>query len=151
MSFFQKKPVEYFTPEQKELMLDAVRKAEQATSGEVRVFVESRCKFVDPVDRAHEVFTSLKMDHTRERNAVLLYVAMKDRQLALWGDQGVHDKVGDDFWKKQVRHILSHFQRDNYTEGIATVVREVGEMLSRFFPHIDGAKNELPDDIVFGR
>jgi uncharacterized membrane protein len=151
MSWFQKKPVEFFTPEQKELMLDAVRASEQATSGEVRVFVESRCKYVDPVDRAKEVFTSLKMDHTRERNAVLLYVAMRDRQLALWGDQGIHDKVGDDFWKRQVQYILSHFKKDNYAEGIAAVVREMGEMLSRSFPHVDGAKNELPDDIVFGR
>lgn len=151
MSWFQKKPVEFFTPEQKELMLEAVRSSEQATSGEVRVFVESRCKYVDPVDRAQEIFKSLKMDHTRQRNAVLVYVAMRDRQLALWGDQGIHDKVGDDFWKKQVHHILGHFKRENYAEGIAAVVREAGEMLGHFFPHVDGAKNELPDDIVFGQ
>lgn len=151
MSLFRKKPVDYFTQEQKDTMLDAVRSAEHATSGEVRVFVESRCKYVDPVDRAKEVFSSLKMEETRERNAVLLYVAMRDKQLALWGDQGIHDRVGDDFWKTQVREILSHFRKDNYAAGIASVVREVGTMLGHYFPHIDGAKNELPDDIVFGK
>jgi uncharacterized membrane protein len=151
MSLFRKKAVEFFSQEEKDLMLEAVRSAEQATSGEVRVFIESRCRFVDPVDRAKEVFTTLKMDHTRERNAVLLYVAMRDKQLALWGDKGIHDRVGDDFWIAQVREILGHFGKDNYAHGIASVVREVGAMLGRFFPHIDGAKNDLPDDIVFGK
>lgn len=132
-------------------MLNAVRSAEQATSGEVRIFIESRCRFVDPVDRAREIFHQLHMEQTRERNAVLLYVAMKDRQLALWGDKGIHERVGDGFWKTQVQEILSHFQKDNYAHGIASVVREVGAMLSHFFPHTDGDKNELPDDIVFGK
>jgi uncharacterized membrane protein len=151
MSLFRRKPVEYFTQEEKDLMLDAVRSAEHATSGEIRVFIERRCRFVDPVDRAREIFFTLKMDGTRERNAVLLYVAMKDRQLALWGDKGIHERVGDDFWKTQVREILGHFKKDNYAHGIAAVVREVGTMLGRFFPHVDGDRNELPDDIVFGK
>ena len=151
MSLFQKKPVEFFSPEQKELMLEAVRSAEHATSGEVRVFIESHCQYVNAVDRAQEVFHALKMEATRERNAVLLYVAMRDKQLALWGDTGIHEKVGDDYWKAQVKEILHHFKKDNYAQGIATIVREIGTMLGRFFPHVDGAKNELPDDIVFGK
>jgi uncharacterized membrane protein len=151
MSLFRKKPVEYFSPSEKETILEAVRAAERMTSGEVRVFIESRCKFVDPVDRAHEVFYALKMEATAERNAVLLYIAMKDRQLALWGDTGVHEKVGNAYWSEQVKEILQHFRKDNYAEGIASVVRAVGEMLGRHFPHRDGTKNELPDDIVFGK
>ncbi|TDW99000.1 TPM domain-containing protein [Dinghuibacter silviterrae] len=151
MSLLRRKPVDYFSQEEKDLMLDAVRSAEHATSGEIRVFIESHCRFVDAVDRAKEIFDALKMDATRDRNAVLLYVAMKDRQLALWGDKGVHERVGDEFWKTQVREILGHFKKDNYAQGIATIVREVGTMLGRFFPHVDGGKNELPDDIVFGK
>ena len=132
-------------------MLEAVREAERMTSGEVRVFIESRCRYVNAVDRAKEVFHALKMEATRERNAVLLYVAMRDKQLALWGDTGIHEKVGDDFWKTKVTEILHHFKKDNYARGIATIVREIGAVLGRYFPHVDGAKNELPDDIVFGK
>jgi len=76
----------------------AIGQAERQTSGEIRVFVESRCRFVNPLDRAAEVFTGLKMDQTAQRNAVLVYVALKDRQLALYGDKGIHEKVGDAFW-----------------------------------------------------
>jgi uncharacterized membrane protein len=151
MSILRRKPTEYFSPEEKNTILDAIKTAEHMTSGEVRVYIESRCKYVDPVDRAKEVFARLKMEATSHRNAVLLYVALKDRQLALWGDIGVHEKVGDGYWNEKVKTILHHFKKNNYAEGIAHIVREMGEMLSQYFPHLNGAKNELPDDIVFGK
>jgi uncharacterized membrane protein len=151
MSLFRRKAVDYFTPEEKERLLSAIHAAENATSGEVRLFIESKCRFVNPVDRAKEVFERLKMEATRERNAVLLYVAMKDRQLAIWGDTGIHEKVGDTFWDAQVKNILGHFKKSNYADGIITMIREVGEVLGRHYPHVEGTKNEVPDDIVFGK
>ena len=151
MSLFRRKPVDYFSPEEKETILNAIHSAEHASSGEVRVFIESRCRFVDPVDRAKEIFDRLHMGATREKNAVLLYVAMKDRQLGIWGDTGIHEKAGDAFWTAQVKLILQHFTKDNYAGGIATIIQEIGQMLGHYFPHVDGAKNELPDEIVFGK
>ncbi len=151
MSFFRKKPVDLFSQAEKDVILNAIHTAEGTTSGEIRVFIESRCRFVDPVDRAKEVFDRLHMGVTREKNGVLLYVAMKDRQLAVWGDTGIHEKVGDVFWNTQVKEILHHFTKDNYASGIAGLIIEIGQVLGHYFPHIDGAKNELPEEIVFGK
>ena len=148
--FFSKK--EFFTEAEKTQIVAAIQTAEHRTSGEIRVFVESRCRFVDPLDRAVEVFASLKMNQVAARNAVLVYVATKDRQLALFGDQGIHEKVGDAFWNEKVKSVLSHFSRKNYAEGIAHIVTGIGEVLAQYFPYDkDNEKNELPDDIVFGR
>jgi uncharacterized membrane protein len=147
---FKKK--EFFTAGEKSHVVDAIRTAEQRTSGEIRVFVESRCRFVDPLDRATEVFWGLKMDQTAQRNAVLVYVAVKDKQLALFGDKGIHEKVGDTFWYEKVTKILSHFQKQSYADGIARIILEVGEALHKHFPYNRATDiNELPDDIVFGR
>lgn len=151
MSLFRRKPEEYFSQEEKSLILEQIHTAEHGSSGEVRVYIENRCRFVNPVDRAKEIFEKLHMEATRQRNAVLLYVAMKDKQLAIWGDQGIHDKVGDAYWNGQVKTILQHFRKENHAAGIADMVKEIGTVLGKFFPHIDGIKNELPDDIVFGR
>lgn len=143
---------EFFSEIEKQQIVAAIQSAEKRTSGEIRVFVESRCKFVNPLDRAAEVFTGLKMEQTAARNGVLVYVALKDRQLALCGDKGIHERVGDGFWSEQVKLILSHFNKANYADGIAGVVREIGEALGKHFPYDkDTDKNELPDDIVFGR
>jgi len=149
-SFFKKK--DFFSAEQHQHIVEAVRAAEKETSGEVRVFVESRCRFVDPLDRAAELFFGLKMDQTAERNGVLVYVAIKDRQLAILGDEGIHQKVGNEFWQKEVKKMIVEFNKENFAEGIAKVVLDIGQALKTNFPYKgESDKNELPDDIVFGR
>lgn len=150
MAFFRKK--EFFTDEEKHLIVEAVRKAEQRTSGEVRVFVENRCRYVNAIDRAVEIFENLQMHKTELRNAVLVYVAMKDRQLAVFGDEGIHRKVGNEYWANEVVKMIHAFNRENIAQGIAQCVTNIGEALCTHFPYDrDTDKNELPDDIVFGR
>lgn len=149
-SFFNKKQ-DWFTPDEHASIVNAIRAAEKRTSGEVRVFVESRCSYVDPVDRAVEVFFGLKMEKTEDRNGVLLYIAMKDHQLAVFGDEGIHEKVGTDFWNNEVRQMLSSFSKHNYAEGIVKIITDIGEALVAHFPYENEDRNELPDDIVFGR
>ena len=122
------------------------------TSGEVRVFVESKCSYVDAIDRAAELFFKLQMQKTDDRNAVLVYVAMKDRQLAVFGDEGIHKRVGDEYWNTEVKKMISNFNRENYAKGISEVVKDIGVALTQHFPYNNASdKNELPDDIVFGK
>ena len=147
-----KRNKEFFTAEEKQLIADAVRYAEQRTSGEIRVFVESRCKFVDAIDRAAEIFFGLKMEHTADRNAVMLYVAMKDHQLAIFADEGIYKKLGQDYWNNEIKVMISNFNREDYAAGIRQCVTDIGEALHYHFPFDNKTdKNELPDDIVFGR
>jgi uncharacterized membrane protein len=150
MSLFKRK--EFFTEEERQSIVDAVRAAEQRTSGEVRVFVESRCRYVSAIDRAVEIFENLQMQRTEMRNATLVYVAMKDRQLAVFGDEGIHQKVGNEYWANEVVKMISAFNRDNIAEGIRQCVLNIGEALATHFPYDRTTdKNELPDDIVFGK
>jgi uncharacterized membrane protein len=94
----------------------------------------------------------LKIDQTAARNGVLVYVALRDRQLAIVGDQGIHEKVGNAFWEREVRQILADFNKADYAGGIAKIVGDIGEALRTHFPYDkDGDINELPDDIVFGK
>ena len=149
---FLRRKNKFFNPEEIHLIVHAVKAAEKQTSGEVRVFIESKCRYMDAIDRAAEIFINLEMDKTEHRNAALVYVAMKDRQLAVFGDEGIHQKVGDDYWSKVVNDMLTHFNKDNYAQGVASCVLEIGEALKQYFPYDkDTDKNELPDDIVFGK
>ena len=149
-SLFKKK--NFFTDEEQQLIIEAIQNAERMTSGEVRVFVESKCSYMDAIDRAAELFFQLEMQKTDDRNAVLLYVAMKDRQLAVFGDEGIHNKVGNEYWSAEVKKMISNFNRENYAAGIAEVVKDIGTALTKNFPfNNDTDKNELPDDIVFGK
>jgi uncharacterized membrane protein len=134
------------------MIVNAIRAAEKNTSGEVRVYMESRCRFVDPIDRAKEVFFGLKMEKTDDHNGVLIYVALKDRQLAIYGDEGIHSRAGKDFWQNAVKIMLQHFNKENHVTGICETLETIGKTLEREFPYQpNDDKNELPDEIVFGK
>lgn len=151
MKFPWQKQKEFFTEEEKARLVSAIQQAEQRTSGEIRIFVESRCRFVDPVDRAKEIFLQLQMAKTQERNATLIYIAFDDHQLAVLGDEGIHQKVGQAYWEKEVTKMISEFKSEHIVEGISQVVYDIGEALQQHFPFDRSTdKNELPDDIVFG-
>jgi len=148
-SFFKQN--DFFYSEEKQKILDAIQWAEEKTSGEVRIYLESRCRYVDPLHRAAEIFWGLKMDQTKDHNAVLVYVALRDRQFAIYADKGIHEKVGTEFWEKEVEKMKTHFKQKQYSEAIVHVVKDIGEALHNHFPfQRDKDKNELPDDIVFG-
>jgi uncharacterized membrane protein len=151
MSIFPFNKKELLTEAEKQQLVQAIRESERLTSGEIRLYVESHCKFVNPMERAKEVFLQLNMGNTQRRNGVILYIALKDRQFAILGDKGIHEKVGSEFWVKEAELLISHFTRNDIVGGIDACIREIGESLCRYFPFEGGDENELPDDIVMGR
>ena len=132
-------------------IVEALKATEKLTSGEIRIFMESRNPLVSTMDRAMSVFFELQMEKTQQRNAVLLYIAVKDKEVALYGDEGIHQQVGDEFWNQQVRQMILLFKENNLADGIVKCMAEVGNALIDKFPYQVGIdKNELPDEIVFG-
>lgn len=107
---------------------------------------------MDPIDRAKEIFLQLGMQNTDERNATLVYVAVDDRQAAILGDAGIHQKVGQTYWEAEVKKMLLYFRQQQLTEGLCQVITDIGEALHLHFPYSsEHDKNELPDEIVFGK
>ncbi|MFT3980200.1 MAG: TPM domain-containing protein [Ferruginibacter sp.] len=146
------KPKAIFSDEESRRIVSAIRTSEQKTSGEVRVFIEAKNPYVNPLERAAEVFRDLKMEQTDHRNGVLLYIAYKHHEVALFGDEGIYRKAGQEFWDREVRKMISNFKEDHLPEGIIHCVLEIGNVLAAAFPYSPSEdKNELPDDIVFGK
>jgi len=127
----------------------AVEEAEKMTSGEIRVYMEDECP-PDYLGRAAFIFDKLGMSQTDLRNGVLIYIAAKDKVLAIIGDEGIHKKVGDNFWEEIKAQMIKKFAAGLYAEGIVDAVTAAGRALSSYFPYNGDDKNELPDDITFG-
>jgi len=140
-----------FTKEEETRITQAIRAAERRTSGEIRVFVEDFCLRDHPVERAAEVFQLFGMFNTQARNGVLVYLAEKSHHFAIWGDTGIHEKVGFQFWEAEKHLLLEHLRRDEAADGVCHVISQIGERLRQYFP-VDEEKdeNELPDDIIYG-
>lgn len=142
----------FLSQEQEEHIVDAIRQAEEATSGEIRVHVEKKCKADSAIERAKEVFVELKMHETEFRNGVIVYVAWKDHKLAIWGDEGIHGKVGQKFWEDEVNLLIKYFKQDDYETGLAEVVLQIGQKLKENFPFEQkGEVNELSNQISYNK
>ena len=152
LSFFKPRKQKFFSAEEEAKIINAIRLAEQQTSGEIRLYIESKCRFVDPLDRAAEVFFQLKMSETVSRNGVLVYIATVDHQLAVFADEGIFNKAGQQFWNSAVQTMMREFKNENYADGLIEIIYKTGQLLKTHFPYNAGTdKNELPDDIVFGK
>lgn len=140
----------FLTKQQEKTIIEAIQQAEESTSGEVRVHIENRCKSKDPVDRAKEVFAKLGMHKTALKNGVIIYVAVKDHKLAIWGDEGIHTTVGQSFWEDEIELMKKYFIADDFETGLRDAILMVGEKLREFFPYHSDDINELKDDLSYG-
>jgi len=140
---------EYFSKAEKQAILEAIRDAEQNTSGEIRVYFERSTKNMTAMERAYHAFHKLKMDRTELKNGVLFYVAFGDHECAILGDEGIHLKVGDHFWQEELEIMRTYFRRGEYVEGLEKAIKLAGERLAEYFPKSRDDVNELDDEIYF--
>jgi len=139
-----------FSDQDREQILASIKEAEKNTSGEIRLFIEETCD-ENVLDRAAFIFKELKMHETKQRNGVLFYLAMKSRKFAILGDTGIHSSVHKDFWHEIKLEMQNHFTEGDFVTGLNKGIRMAGEALQKKFPYRKDDKNELPDDITFGK
>lgn len=137
---------DFLTVEEEQEIVEAIRLAEQNTSGEIRVHIEKSTK-IDPIERAMDVFHFLKMDNTVQKNGVLIYVAVEDRNFVIYGDKGINRMVPQNFWESTKSMMQEHFKSGNFKQGLISGILKAGKELETFFPWDHHDINELPDDI----
>lgn len=126
---------------------ESIRLAENHTSGEIRVCVARQCKG-DPLEAALKKFYRLKMDTTKLRNAVLIYVSPSEHKAAIIGDQSIHEAVNGVFWDEALEKMVTHFKKEEITEGICKAVGKVGELIKSRYPASENNINELDDEVI---
>ncbi len=149
----ESKPAAFLSQAEQEQIKQAVETAERLTSGEIRVYLEGNIPWFgrDPYRRARRVFGRLGMHATAERNGVLVYLATRSHRFAIVGDEALHQRVGDAFWREIAGDMSAHFAADNFGDGLAEAVNRVGGKLAEYFPYQSDDRNELSDEIAFGR
>lgn len=141
-------PPKVFTADQEALIVEAIRAFERRTSGEMRVHIESRLRR-PPLDEALRVFFALGMQHTAQRNGVLLLLAPGQRTFAIYGDEGIDAVTDEYFWDAAASSMKPHFAIGHYVEGLLAGISIAGEALAAHFPWREGDINELPDTISY--
>lgn len=130
-------------------IVESIDQAERNTTGEIRVWVTDRNR-PQALEAARARFLKLKMDRTKHRNAVLIFVAPRSRTFAVVGDVGIDEKVGEQFWSDVRDAMIEHLRNERYTEAIVHAVERAGARLAEHFPIGPGGRgeDELPNEIV---
>ena len=125
----------------------ATRRAEEGTTGEIRVSVLPRQLGSLP-DVAERTAKRLRVTQTRDRNGVLILVEPAGRRFVVWGDRAIHEKLGEVFWKGTADAIARKFRKGDFTGGLVDGVETVGRQLAAHFPAAPGSHvNQLPDGV----
>jgi uncharacterized membrane protein len=131
-----------------ERIIQAIHEAESKTSGEIRVLIERGKLKTDPLQTAQRRFQRLSMHKTRQRNAVLIFLAPRVHKFAVVGDNAIHEKCGGEFWDRVVERMRTHFQNEKFSDALIEAIKEIGSVLARHFPKTVSDTNELPDDVI---
>lgn len=141
--------VKFFTTEQEQRIIAAIKEAEGQTSGEIRVHLEKEL-IGDTLNVAARIFHELEMDTTAERNGVLIFIVPSMHRFAIIGDQGINEKVPTNFWD-DIRDVMQqYFRKGDFTNGVIEGVKMSGKKLKEYFPRQSDDVNELPDEISYG-
>ena len=122
--------------------------AEKMTSAEIKLVIAGKCK-TDIRKKALRVFKKYKLHKTARRNGVLILVVASNRQLLVYGDQGIHERVGQHFWDEARDAMLNQFKNERFGDGLCTGIHLIGEKLSDIFPYEQDDENEISNDVAF--
>ena len=137
----------FLSAKEEQEIVHAIQKAEQNTSGEIRVHIEATSSNLSHYKRAQQVFRMLKMYNTERNNGVLFYVAVEDRKFVVYGDKGIDDVVSKNFWNSTRNVIQAKFKLGNFKQGIIEGILKAGEELKTHFPWQNDDEDELSNEI----
>ena len=115
----------------------AIREAEQKTTGEIRVSISPK-HIDDAVATAQAEFLRFGMNKSSGWNGVLIFVAPRVHKFAVIGDEAIHAKCGDEFWRQLADAMAGYFRKSKFTAGIIHGVQKAGELLAEHFPRHRG-------------
>jgi uncharacterized membrane protein len=144
--FLKKHPKKFFTEDEQKKIVEEIRRAEERTSGEIRVHLD-RHSGEDVLKKAEKIFYQLGMARTKHRNGVLIYLATDHRKFAVVGDEGIHRVVPENYWEDVREEMQKHFREGKFLAGICRAIQQIGEKLQAHFPVEKADANELPNEI----
>ncbi len=133
---------------------NAIRASEKSHDGELRFAVEAGLHPLPVLrgqsarQRAHQVFSDLRVWDTAHNSGVLIYVQLVDRRIEIVADRGINAKVPQHEWDAICRRMEAAFKESRYEGGALTAIEEITALLAQHFPPLGDNPDELSDQPV---
>lgn len=93
--------------------------------------------------RAILEFYSRKLDHTKDRNAILVLISAMERRAVILADQSISSKIDASVWDSALKALLVKIKNGSIKDGIKICCSEITQKLEAYFP----ADNRTGDQI----
>lgn len=110
----------------------AIDEAQRGTTGRIGVRIVDT-KHADALEEARAQFVRARLHEHEHHNAVAFFVAPRSRRFAVVGDEAIHERAGDAFWRALVDEMQPYFARGEMTEGLVHGIGRVGEQFREHF------------------
>ncbi|HET6924036.1 MAG TPA: hypothetical protein VFI16_12890, partial [Anaeromyxobacteraceae bacterium] len=99
--------------------------------------------------RAERAFLANGLNRTERGTGVLVFASLLERRALVLGDHGIHEKMGDEGWRRGVEALVGGIRGGDPAAGFCDAIALVGAALAEHFPRPGGgvAPNELPDEL----
>ena len=141
--------IDFFTSEEGDRIVEAIRAAELKTSGEIRVHLEVDSR-QETFRDAISIFGKLGMNQTKHRNGVLFLLVPERKEFSIYGDVGIHSVVPEGYWAEVIEHVQNKFRKNHFADGVCEGIAMIGEKLKEHFPYTKDEEDELPNEISYG-
>ena len=125
---------EFLSKVEHDKIVHAIRDAESRTSGHIRVFIQRGKLEGDALIAAQKRFQRLGLHKNARHTDVLIFVAPRAHKFAVVGDEAIHQKCGNELWRRLVDNMRDHFRNENFTPALIEAIQEIGNALAEHFP-----------------
>ena len=137
-----------FSDQDLEEISAAIKHFEGKTSGEIVISFNTSSSN-QPYKTTRKIFEKAGLHKTKERNATLIALFLSEQKFAVYGDQGIHEKVPENFWEETVSEMRTAFSEGRMKEGLLKGIHTLGDNLSQYFPLAADDEDELSNDLRF--
>ena len=97
---------------------------------------------------AHALFYEQGAHLTHEHSGVLFFVSLAERYVEIVADKGIHEKVGEEVWRRIVAGFVDAVRQGRVTEGFVAAIGACGEAMATHYPAQPGDTDELSDGLI---
>lgn len=128
------------------LLNNTIKNIEKKTKSKIRIYIMKKLG-KDALKKAREIFVNLQLRNTDLKCNVLFVISVYDKKIVIFGDDGIAEKVSDNFWENIVNAVVEKFKNFEFAIGLIGGINLIAEKAIEYFP--DEKEESETEQIIF--
>lgn len=113
-----------------------------------KIAVPERDEVEQVHQRAHLEFYLNKVNKTKDRTGILIFVSVMEKKAVILADEGISSKLPPEIWNEVLGKLGEQLGKGNWGFGFTEAIESCGHHLKTHFPQTEETKNQLKNQLV---